>query len=283
MDFCKLKEKISFISLKQAALQQRLSTLVDVLRRIVPDISEQEVYLKEVYNHYFELKYRVLQAFQCQLMLKALEGCEKKTITVVDIGDSAGTHMMYLRSLTHGIHDIESVSVNLDSQAIQKIRSKGLEAILCPAEELDLKGRPVDMFTSFEMLEHLHNPAYLLRRLAKQKGRGTLVITVPYVKKSRVGLHSIRGQRLQPVSAEDEHIFEFSPQDWELLFLHSGWKVVFSKICYQYPRHLAMLSPLLAWFWKRTDFEGFWGAILGKDTSFSDCYQDWPEHDAQLV
>lgn len=104
-----------------------------------------------------------------------------------------------------------------------------------------------------------------------------MVITVPYMKKSRVGLFHTRNSATSPVFAKDEHIFELSPQDWTLLCLHSGWRITYSETYYQYPRKLPLVSPLLASFWRYTDFEGFWGAILGKDTACSDRYQDWEE------
>ena len=102
-----------------------------------------------------------------------------------------------------------------------------------------------------------------------------MVITVPYLKASRVGLYHIRHPGQTPIFAEDEHIFELSPGDWTLLLRHSGWRVAHSDIYYQYPRRIPFLSPLLAYFWRQVDFEGFWGAILEKDTALSDLYQDW--------
>lgn len=45
------------------------------------------------------MKVRALHAFQITLMLKALAGLRRKRLTVVDIGDSAGTHMIYLTKL----------------------------------------------------------------------------------------------------------------------------------------------------------------------------------------
>lgn len=103
------------------------------------------------------------------------------------------------------------------------------------------------------------------------------MITVPYLKKSRVGLHHLRSGEARAIYAEDEHIFELSPEDWTLLILHSGWKVVWSEKYYQYPRSMPIISFLFAYYWRKTDFEGFWGAILEKDTAYSDMYQDWAE------
>ncbi len=243
----------------------------------MPDISNQESSEKDKFNDYLELKRRSLQAFQCKMMLKALEGLPHGNLTVADIGDSAGTHMLYLKELSKGKYDIDTISVNLDPRAVEKIRARGLRAILCRAEELDMGEKKVDLFTSFQMVEHLHNPAIFFRRLAKKSPCKTMVITVPYLKNSRVGLHHIRSRSWKPVFAEDVHVFELSPEDWTLLLLHSGWKVVYDEIYYQYPRKIPAISTALSWYWKKLDFEGFWGAILEKDTTLSDCYKDWED------
>jgi hypothetical protein len=196
----------------------------------------------------------------------------------MDIGDSAGTHMIYLTKLAGEGLELETISIKLDPKAVEKISAKGLEALLCRAECLDLgPEKPVDLFTSFEMVEHLHNPAIFFHRLAKKSPGNLMVITVPYMRKSRMGLYHTRNPATSPVFAEDEHIFELSPQDWTLLFLHSGWRTTYSATYYQYPRKLPLVSPLLTSFWRHMDFEGFWGAILEKDTSCSDRYQNWEE------
>ena len=81
---------------------------------------------------------------------------------------------------------------------------------------------------------------------------------------------------LNPVNAY--HIFELSPKDWQLLLRHAGWTVVCDQILYQYAFNVPVISRLLARFWRRRDFEGFWGAILRRDLSISDCYLDWEEY-----
>jgi|SRR3989338_813736 len=268
-------EKLSKQSLRLASLENGYGSLVKKLREIVPDISNQEESGKDIFNNYWELKRRALQSFQCSMMLKALEHLPPMGLTVVDVGDSAGTHMLYLRELIRGKFDVDTISVNLDPRAIEKIRARGLKAILCRAEDLDLREKKVDLFTSFQMVEHLHNPAIFFHRLAKKSLCNKMVITVPYLKESRVGLHHIRNKTGKIIFAEDEHIFELSPEDWTLLLLHSGWRVTYSEIYYQYPRKLPIISQMLSWFWRHADFEGFWGAILEKDTTLSNLYQDW--------
>jgi 2-polyprenyl-3-methyl-5-hydroxy-6-metoxy-1,4-benzoquinol methylase len=273
-------QKIAYMSIIKAQKQQALSDMGHTLSNIVPDISKQESRENQNFNAYRELKRRTLQAFQCKLMIKALEGFASDKLTVVDIGDSAGTHMLYLKELTKDKFNVETISINLDPRAIEKIRARGLNAILKRAEDIkpeEIKGGRIDLFTSFEMVEHLHNPAIFFRRIAKNSSCRTMLITVPYLRQSRVGLYSVRSMLKEIIYAEDEHIFELNPEDWTLLFLHSGWKVTFSKIYYQYPTRWPFLSSFLRWFWKTSDFEGFWGAILEKETTFSDLYKDWEE------
>lgn len=273
----KVYEMIGMWSVRKAINQSGLYTLTERLREIAPDISDQESSGKDTFNKYSEVIRRARQAFQCALMLKLVNSIHSKKLTVADIGDSAGTHMLYLRKLTKERFSIDTVSVNLDPRAIEKIRKRGFKAILCRAEELDLGDQHVDFFTSFQMVEHLHNPAIFFRRLAKRSKTDKMIITVPYLKASRVGLYGIRYKTNKIIDAEEEHIFELSPQDWTLLFLHAGWKVIHTQIHYQYPQRWPIISFILKLFWRHSDFEGFWGAILEKDTTLSDLYQDWEE------
>jgi hypothetical protein len=133
----------------------------------------------------------------------------------------------------------------------------------------------VDIFAAFEILEHLHNPALFLRRLAKHFDCPSLVITVPYRRHSRVGFFNLRQRSRREISAGDEHVFELCPDDWKLLMLHAGWRVRQSRIFFQYPRTLPVAGRLFARLWDNAEFEGFFGALLEKDTTYSDRYRDW--------
>jgi len=273
-----LNLEIAEKSLLAAQKEQGLSATVDKLRRIVPDISSQESRVVDNFGSFDELKRRNLHGFQCQLMMEALRFIDKKRFTVVDVGDSAGTHMLYLKDLSKDAWELDSLSINLDPRAIKKIRSRGLKALLKRAEEIDsadLDSGEIGFITSFEMIEHLHNPALFFRRLAKMSPCSVMVISVPFMAASRVGLHHIRNHSPANIYAEDEHVFELSPDDWRLLFLHSGWRTVRQKVYWQYPRKYVILRQLLGRFWRQYDYEGFWGAILVRDLSYSDRYLDW--------
>lgn len=277
LDVGRINQRLASFSLNRALSERKMTELVSRLRSIVSDISGQESSEEDVFNEYWELKRRALQAFQCSLMQRALEYFNKRDLSVIDIGDSAGTHMLYLKELAGDRFNIETLSVNLDSRAIEKIKARGLNALLCRAEDLNLKGYRTDLFTSFEMVEHLHNPAIFFRRLSKQSECQRMVITVPYMKNSRVGLHNVRKGYQGLVYSENEHIFELSPADWKLLLLHSGWKVTYGETFYQYPRRIPVISQVLSFYWRKTDFEGFWGAIIEKETSFAEQYLDWED------
>lgn len=267
-------------SLTMASMQSHAVPLMEELRAIVSDISQQYTRAFSSYNTFYETKMRRLHAFQCSLMLEALQhlGADaSRRMSVVDIGDSAGTHMTYLRALAKKRdYALDALSVCLDPVAVKKIEAAGGKALQCRAEHLQLE-HGVQLFTCFEMLEHLHDPATFLRKLARSGVGERLAITVPYVKHSRVGLHHLRHDSDAEISAENVHVFELCPEDWRLLMLHAGWKVEVSRIGWQYPRNIPLLSPLLARFWKRTDVEGFWGAILSRDLTRSDRYKDWDE------
>ncbi len=273
----KLFERAGFWSIRASLFFSGRDKMVRALRKVVPDISDQEECEKNCFSPYLEVKRRGMHAFQCGLMLRAVDKLSRRKdagrTLVVDIGDSAGTHMRYLKELTKSYADIDALSVNLDERAIAKIKAKGMKALLCRAENLNVDGYDVDLFTSFEMVEHLHDPVRFLRRLAKS-GKGEFLLTVPYLRQSRVGLHHIRQRSVAAVRAEDVHVFELSPADWRLLFMHAGWRVCWEETYLQYP---AFLAWLMGWFWRRFDYEGFWGVMLTRDPAYAEAYKDWAE------
>ena len=260
---------LSRISIVKASKEQDLKSLADELTKIVPDITDQYSTFK-VDSPYINVKVRNLHAFQISLVNEIIGEFAKPTI--VDIGDSAGTHLQYIM----GLHSqkMKCLSVNLDAQAVEKIKQKGLKAVNARAEDLHNYNINADIFLCFEMLEHLMNPCHFLHELSTKTNARYMVITVPYLQNGRVGLYHIRrGGDLSNVYAENTHVFELSPNDWKLLVRHSGWNIAQERIYLQYPKRGFF------WFtkalWKRFDFEGFYGMILMKDDKWSSKYMDW--------
>ena len=269
----KILEMAVYSSNKEAGRQE----LVKELQEEVEDLTKQYTTF-DISTPLQVAMVRCLHAFQVELIQITSSYRKKKDIDVVDIGDSSGTHLKYLqREQLFPNVNMNALSVNLDPEAVRKIQENGLKAIHCRAEELvghpEYKGRNVDMFLSFETLEHLFNPISFLKAIADSQGDAYFVLTVPYIKKSRVALHQIRDGSKADMYAENTHIFELSPEDWKLLFQLSGWKVEHESIFRLFPRkNILVLASLI---WKRFKFDGHYGCVLSKDDTFSNRYKSW--------
>lgn len=193
------------------------------------------------------------------------------TITsIIDIGDSNGRHMQYLKGLSTS--NLTTLSVNLDQIAIGRILSKGLDAACMDASKIAQCGyHTFDLGVCFETLEHLSDPIGFLKSLSTSKTCKKLIITVPIVDKSTVSLNYIRKNKTDNVSSENVHVFELSVTDWMLIFKFSGYEIVRKKEFYQYPK------PFLSLFFKplfrRFGHVGFVAYELIPNSKFSDCYQ----------
>lgn len=272
--------KILTISLKLSNRERGEYSLKQKLSIITPDLSEQYTTFKiDMKNHYLVNNIRCLHSFQISLALKAIELLKdfKNTINIVDIGDSSGTHLIYLDNLLaeKNIHNVQALSVNLDPVAIEKIKAKGLNAIMSKAEELHLQsdGIRADIFLSYEMLEHLFDPISFLHNMALKSECEYFVITVPYVQRSRVALQFVKHQYQGEFQAENTHVFELSPEDWNTIFKFSGWEIVYSDKYTQYPKSFPLC--LTKYLWQKLDFDGFYGVILQKNNTYSTRYLDW--------
>lgn len=267
----KVKEWLLIKSLLAAAKEQKLSVLAEKLKGIVEDISDQYSTFK-INSKYLEVNVRNLHAFQVYLAAKVIKGLHDAFI--VDIGDSSGTHIKYLSELFGKENNLSFLSVNLDDTAVKRIKDKNLKAIKSRAEDLDKYEINADVFLCFELLEHLMNPISFLRELSLKTKAKFLIVTVPYVRSSQVGLYHIRTKdEGKYACAENTHIFEFKPEDWKLIMKHCGWDIVEESYYYQYPRR--GLFRLTKSLWRRTDFEGFYGLILKREHSWLLRYQDW--------
>jgi hypothetical protein len=104
----KIYKYILQCSLKKASEEQGLEDIVTKLEKIVPDISDQYSLFK-VDNSYLRNKVRNLHGFQMSLFKDILNQYDKPVI--VDIGDSSGTHLQYLKGL-YSEKNIRCLSIN---------------------------------------------------------------------------------------------------------------------------------------------------------------------------
>lgn len=268
--------KLLNISLIKSNKERKEESLKQKLEIIVPDLSAQySTHVIDMNDQYLVNKVRGQHAFQMSLALKTIDLLgNKKNINLVDIGDSSGTHLIYLNNLIKD-RDVNTLSVNLDPNAVSKIQAKGLNAILCRAEELHLQenGMRADIFLSYEMLEHLFSPIEFLHAMSIKSECEYFVITVPYVTNSRVALQFVKHRYEGEYAAENIHIFELSPEDWDLVFKFSGWEIVYKDIYTQYPKKSVLF--LTKYLWQKLDFPGFYGVILKKNDEYSKRYLDW--------
>lgn len=268
----RLTESILIKGIHSAVREQGLTPVYNQLTDIVPDITHQYSAF-DIDSEYLNTVVRAQHSFQISLVndaLLRLENSPEEPLTIVDIGDSAGTHVQYIKEL-HKNRNIRSLSVNIDSEAIRRIKEKGLEAIQARAEDLASLSIKADIFLCFEMLEHLMNPFEFLKNISQTPCK-VFIVTVPYLANSRIGLHHIRHNQKRKVNPETTHIFELSPKDWRLIFKHTGWAIMAEKIFLRYPQK----SPFRFWYknyWRSHDFEGFYGALLTQDDTWSSLYE----------
>ena len=270
-----LYQDLSARSIRAAVREQGLSDLCRRLRDIWPDLGDQYTgaFDPVEYGRYWEWKMRGAHAFQMRCTMDALDAVGGDGLVVADIGDASGNHATYIKALAKPGQVARVVSVNLDPVAVDKVRAKGGEAVLCRAEDLDLDEIRPDLFVSFETVEHLSDPLRFLHALATGGSADHLLMTVPYRRRSRFGGDLLRGDLPARMTAEEVHFFELSPGDWQLLARFAGYATVFSRIYLQYPRYapLRVMAPL----WRRLDHEGFLALFLRRDLAMAERYADW--------
>lgn len=262
--------------LQAAVREQGMTRAVEELARIVPDISDQyNTPSSQLRTPAMLDKVRAMHAFQITLVRETLAtlGRPDAPLTVVDLGDSSGNHLRYLLA---DRPQLRTVSVNLDPAAVVKITAKGLRAIQARAEDLAAYDVHPDLLMCFQMLEHVLDPIGFLKRLGDGPACRCLLLTVPLLAQSRVALNFTRQSDAprEKVPAEDVHVYELSPDDWQAIFRFAGWRVIREQRYYQYPRR-ALLRRLWREVLRAGDYEGFVGFVLEPDGRYRDAYLHW--------
>ena len=276
MNLLKLKQKLKEVekvkknhdkfrtwSIKKALEDQGLTPRYNQIRRLNIDIANQ--YSKEsIESEYIKTKVLALHSFQMALFAQFINYQEEKKWNIIDLGDSSGNHSRYIKKLFDK-HEFFTVGVNNDKKAIERINNNNsigchssIESYISCYRNSD--SNQILILLMLETLEHLDNPIGVLKDIRTNMNSEALIVTVPFVRRSKVGLHYLRNNLKtdKEVSQENNHIFELSPDDWMLLFKYCGFKVERAFIYYQYP----CWTPFLRYYWQAFDFEGFAGFIL---------------------
>ncbi len=260
------KDKVATASLKSALRSNTaVSRAYEQSFSVVEDLTSH--YTGITLSPFFESKIRFLLSAQATFVAEQVRRVlrEKKRCDLVDIGDSDGSLQQMIRAMVQNNDVFSTVGVNLQPEAVKRIQERGLDGMLVDAMELTNQGLTYDIVTVMETLEHLPNPIGFLESI-HDVVRERLVVSVPYVRSSRVGLaylDALNEERRPTI--ENVHIFELAPADWRKIFRHSGWAVAEEWIAHQYgPRSFWRLTAPV---WRRLDFEGFWLVSLQKDRS----------------
>lgn len=278
IDPTKAYQALSAMSLRAAIRQHGYDPLCARLRAIIPDVRDQYTtdFDPGEYEAFWEVKMRGLHAFQIQCTLDALDAIGRDGLVVADLGDSSGNHSRYVRELARGGQVVRLISVNLDPVAVEKVKAKGGEAILSRVEDLDPTAIAPDLVMSFQMVEHLTDPVRFLHGLATKGTAEHVLLTLPYRRRSRFGGFHLRAPEdsmQKTMTAEEVHVYEFSPEDWALLARFAGFDVVFERRYLQYPSW-SWLS-WTRWLWEARDHEGFVGLLLKRELSVANRYTSW--------
>lgn len=138
---------------------------------------------------------------------------------ILNVGDTDG---ILLESLGK-----RGMSLNINKECVEFIKSKGMEAILGNAEILDFPDSSFDFVFCFQTLEHCPNPVKVLNELGRV-AKGKVFLSIPYteitniynidywinLKKTSWGEKEVRNI--------DCHIFEFSTADFKNILSYTN-------------------------------------------------------------
>ena len=154
---------------------------------------------------------------------KILEICKKfnvKKNKIIDIGAGYGTFCSIIKKFDFFK---EVVAIEPSLSGAKRCLEKKIKTLNIPIEEasyIDLKN--TNVFTLFEVIEHIQNPHSFLKKIKKFTNKNSLVIfTCP----NGMGFDiSFLGKKSEAI--DHEHLNYFNPQSIYFLAKRSGYKVV---------------------------------------------------------
>lgn len=142
--------------------------------------------------------------------------------TVMDVGDPDG---LFLKLTVGG-----GISVNITDVCVRQVKRLGGKPVQANIEQLPFKDASVDYVICCETLEHLENPIRGLKELGRIV-RKKVFVAIPYVEKTQI--HQDNYQTGAP--EVENHIFEFSKNDFEKVLTHARLKIVNYDILNVFP------------------------------------------------
>jgi 2-polyprenyl-3-methyl-5-hydroxy-6-metoxy-1,4-benzoquinol methylase len=150
--------------------------------------------------------------------VRTIEFCKKYDIkggTLVEIGSAFGT---YCESLNELKYFSRVIAVEPTPSLAATCREKGLDVIEATIEELEFPEEQADVIASFEVIEHLSNPANFIEKSIKYLKKGGLFIcTCP----NGMGLGTLVLKEVAGV-VDHEHVNYFNPKSLGILLNRYG-------------------------------------------------------------
>lgn len=113
----------------------------------------------------------------------------------------------------------EGYAVNIDKSVIENIKKEGYHATLVYDERLPLDDNSFDYCFSFQCLEHTHSPICHIKEMLRVARFGVYV-SIPFRKKTVIVAKKANS------TPDDQHIYEFSPQELGTIAAHAGGRMV---------------------------------------------------------
>jgi 2-polyprenyl-3-methyl-5-hydroxy-6-metoxy-1,4-benzoquinol methylase len=183
---------------------------------------------------------------------------------LLEIGCASGAFIYKMASLGWDVEGIE-----LSAGAANAARALGLNVHIGSVETLSRPARSYDLIVGWMVLEHLHDPVGVFKKLASWiDTRGWLVLSVPNANSLEFRLFKEKWYALQLPT----HLYHFTPQTIRMVLERAGWRMerlfhqrvlgnFIASLGYQF-EDSRFLSPLAKPFISFPENSGYWNYIL---------------------
>ncbi|HVN73478.1 MAG TPA: class I SAM-dependent methyltransferase [Methanoregula sp.] len=158
---------------------------------------------------------------------------------ITDLGDSNG---IFIRVMGK-----DGISVNISDPTVKALHTRGLDTVKADIQYLPFKTNSLDVVFLFQTLEHVPNPILMLQEIARVC-RGSLILSIPYVSKTHI--HPFYYNPDKPL--HQQHIFEFSPEDFSRVITHTPFTLKSDRITTVLDTGGSPLERLTYFLWRHT-------------------------------
>ena len=148
--------------------------------------------------------------------------------------------------------------MNVQYDILNRLQSQGIEARKSTGKSIPVADNESDLSVCFETLEHVPDPISFLRELERiTKNNSRVLLSIPWVRETNI-LSKFHGGAFIDRDEADNHIFEFSPEDFLKIISYTGFSVVrYEKLHNYYYKYDIFSNYLL----KKHFFNKFFPAV----------------------